>query len=121
MELYSFISGYIKNKNSKLYRINGIQDHIHIMCEIHPSISVSDYVKDIKISSNIWMKQRGLFPLFDGWQEGYGAFSYSIREKEILINYIKNQKEHHKKENSLDEFRRLLVENQIAFDEKFVV
>ena len=66
------------------------------------------------------MKDSGLFPEFEHWQDGYGAFTYSVREKDQIINYIKNQKEHHKSENFYDEFKRLLIENGIEFDEKYL-
>ena len=65
------------------------------------------------------MKANGNFPKFKAWQEGYGAFTYSIREKDKIISYIKNQKEHHKKETFYDEFKNLLIENGIEFDEKY--
>ena len=120
-ELYKYIWGIIKNKNVKLYRINGIEDHIHIFSDLHPSISLSDYVKDIKIASNLWMKESGKFPLFEGWQDGYGAFTYSMQEKDMIINYVKNQKEHHKSESYYDEFKRLLEEHGIEFDEKYLL
>lgn len=119
-ELYKYIWGVLKNKQCKLYRINGMPDHIHIFCDLHPSISLSNLVKDIKVSTNLWIKQSGLFPEFDGWQEGYGAFTYSIREKETIVNYIKNQKEHHKNETFENEFKRLLNEHGIEFDEKYL-
>ena len=67
------------------------------------------------------MKANGNFPEFDAWQEGYGAFTYSIREKDMIINYVKNQKEHHKMETFYDEFKRLLLENGIEFDEKYLL
>ncbi len=120
-ELYKYIYGIIKNKNCKLYRINGIEDHIHIMSDLHPTVCLSDYVKDIKVASSIWMKESGKFPAFEGWQEGYGAFTYSVREKDVIINYIKNQKEHHKSESFYDEFKRLLIENEIEFDKKYLL
>ena len=120
-ELYKYIYGIIKNKKCKLYRINGIEDHIHIMSDLHPTICLSDYVKDIKVASSIWMKQSGKFPAFEGWQDKYGAFTYSVREKDMIINYIKNQKEHHKTESFYDEFKRLLIENEIEFDEKYLL
>lgn len=119
-EHYKYIWGVLKNKQCKLYRISGMPDHIHIFCDLHPSISLSNLVKDIKVSTNLWMKQSGSFPEFDGWQEGYGAFTYSIREKEMIINYIKNQKEQHKHETFEDEFKRLLNEHGIEFDEKYL-
>jgi putative transposase len=119
-ELYQYISGVIRNKHCKLYRINGTEDHIHIFSDLHPSISLADYVKDIKISSSIWLKSSGKFPEFDSWQVGYGAFTYSTQEKFRIINYIKNQKEHHKKEAFYDEYKRLLMENGVQFEEKYL-
>lgn len=104
-----------------MYRINGIEDHIHIFCDIHPSIALADFIKDIKVSSSLWMKASGKFPEFVGWQDGYGAFTYSIREKDKIINYVKNQKEHHKTETFYDEYKRLLTENGVEFNEKYLL
>ncbi len=119
--LYQYISGVIKNKNCKLYRINSMPDHMHIFSDLHPAISLADYVKAIKVSSSKWMKESGHFPQFEGWQDSYGAFTYSVREKDMIINYIKNQKQHHKTETFYDEYKRLLIENGIEFDEKYLL
>ena len=120
-ELYQYIYGLIQNKQCKLYRINGIEDHIHIFSDLHPSIALADYIKDIKVASSKWMKESGRFPDFTGWQDGYGAFTYSIHERDKIINYVKNQKEHHKTESFYDEFKRLLIESGIDFDEKYLL
>jgi REP element-mobilizing transposase RayT len=68
-ELYKYIWGIIKRRNCKLYRINGMEDHIHIMSDLHPSVCLSDYIKEIKVTSNQWMKDSGLFPEFNNWQD----------------------------------------------------
>ena len=120
-ELYKYIWGIIDNKGCHLYRINGVEDHIHIFSDLHPSIALADYIKDIKVASNEWMKESGLFPDFEEWQIGYGAFTYNIRQKEMIINYVKNQKEHHQKETFYDEYKRLLTENGVKFDEKYML
>jgi REP element-mobilizing transposase RayT len=116
-----YISGIIDNKNCKLYQINGVEDHIHIFSDLHPTVCLSDFVKDIKVASSIWMKEGDKFPKFEAWQIGYGAFTYSIRERDMIINYVKNQKKHHKKETFYDEFKRLLIENGVEFDEKYLL
>lgn len=67
------------------------------------------------------MKKSGLFPQFAGWQDGYAAFTYTIKEKDTVITYIKNQKQHHQRESFYEEHRRLLVENGIGFDEKYLL
>ena len=118
-ELYKYIRGVIKNKNCVLYRINGMDDHIHILSDLHPSIALADYIKDRKVSTSKWMKESKLFPCFNGWGIKYCALTYSYKEKEILVNYIKNRQEHHKKESFQDEIKRLLKENGIDMDEKW--
>ena len=105
--LYKYIWGIIKNKKGTLYRINGIEDHIHILSDLHPSIALADFIKSIKVATSLWMKQSPDFPYFRGWEEGYAAFTYSYKEKEVLINYIKKQQEHHQKENTRDELIRI--------------
>jgi REP element-mobilizing transposase RayT len=112
--------GVIKNKKGTLYRINGMEDHVHILSDIHPTIALADYVKDIKVSTSLWMKKSSEFSKFTGWEEGYAAFTYAFKDKESIINYIKNQQEHHKKESSKDELMRIFKECGVDFDEKYL-
>ena len=78
-------------------------------------------LKDIKIGSSLHIKENHLFPDFTNWQEGYGAFTYSIKNLENLVEYVKNQVEHHKKITFRDEFIAMLKEHNIVFDEKYLI
>ena len=124
-DLYQYIWGIIKNKNiiknkkCFLFRINGMEDHIHILSDLHPSVALADYIRDIKISSSKWMKSSGLFPDFKGWGIKYCAITYSYQNRDTIINYIKNQQEHHKKESFQDEITRLFKEQGIDLDEQW--
>ncbi len=118
-ELYAYITGIIRNKNSHLYRINGVENHVHIISDLHPSIALADFMREIKASSSSWMKSSGLFPSFNNWAEGYGSFTCSYGDKLKIIDYIKNQKEHHRKESFEDEYRTILRESGITIDEKY--
>lgn len=118
-QFFAYIGGIIKNKNCHLYRINGIEDHIHILTDIHPSIALADFIRDVKVSTSVWMKKSGYFPAFEGWADKYGAFTCSYHDLRNIIEYIKNQQEHHKKENFSDEYRRLLIEYGIVIDERY--
>lgn len=120
-ELYKYIYGIVKQKKCKLYRINGVEDHIHLFTSLHPTLALCNFIKDIKVASSLWMKESGLFPLFNGWQLGYGAFTYCLRERDKIINYVKNQKTHHSKETYYDEFKRLLAEHGVEFDVRFLL
>jgi REP element-mobilizing transposase RayT len=118
-ELYKYIGGIIKSKRCMLFRINGMEDHIHILSDLHPSISLADYIKDIKVASSKWMKESGFFLDFRGWGIKYCALTYSCKEREHIINYIRNQQEHHKEKNFQDEIKQLFKEHEIALDEKW--
>ena len=118
-DLYAYITGIIKHKNSHLYRLNGVENHLHILTDINPSIAPIDFIKDIKVSTSIWMKSNNLFPAFKGWAVGYGSFTCSYMDIGRLINYIKDQQEHHKKISFEEEFRKLLLEYGITPDERY--
>jgi REP element-mobilizing transposase RayT len=121
VDLYKYIWGLLKNKNCHLYRIGGVTDHIHIVTHLHPSISLASLVKDIKLASSDYIKSVHLFPDFHGWQNGYGGFTYSFKDKDHLIEYVKNQEEHHKIVTFRDELIELLHEHGIEFDEKYLL
>jgi len=104
-----------------LYQINGVENHIHIVTHIHPLIALATLIKDIKLASSSWNKAKGIFKNFNGWQDGYGAFTYSIKDKDRLIEYVKNQKEHHKIKTFREEYVKLLKEHGIQFDENYLL
>ena len=118
-ELYAYIAGIIKNKNCFLYQINGTEDHLHFLSDLHPTVALADFLRDIKTASSKWLKNHPGFPKFKGWADGYGAFTYAFRDKEMVSNYIKKQREHHKSENFMEEYRRLLKEHGVEIDERF--
>ena len=120
-DLFKYIWGILKNKNCHLYRIGGVTDHIHILTHLHPSISLASLVKDIKIASSENIKTLQLFQNFNGWQDGYGAFTYSFKDKDKLIEYVKNQVQHHKTKTFREEYIDLLNEHGIEFDEKYLL
>ncbi|MFA6401737.1 MAG: IS200/IS605 family transposase [Salinivirgaceae bacterium] len=118
-ELYRYIWGYVKNKKSVLYRINGMPEHIHLFVQLHPTIAVSDFVRDLKTSSHAWLDKAPNFPDFESWGKKYCALTYDVRDKDMIVYYIKNQRKHHGAEPFIEEFRRLLVDNEIVIDEQY--
>lgn len=118
--MFKDIWGILKNKKCHLYRINGVEDHIHIITHLHPTVSLASLVKDIKLGSSNYIKENYLFPKFKGWQDGYGAFTYAVREKDRLIEYVKNQEIHHRNISFREEYISLLEEHNIQFEEKYL-
>jgi putative transposase len=118
--LFKYIWKILEGKKCVAYQINGVDNHIHIATHLHPSVSLASLVKDIKVSSAIWIREQKLFPNFIGWQRGYGAFTYSQDAKKNLINYIRRQEWHHKKITYRDEYLQLLRDFNIAYDERYL-
>jgi len=119
--LFKYLWGILKNNKCHLYRIYGVEDHLHLLTHIHPTVALSNLVKDLKVSSNNFIKDHDIFAGFDGWQQGYGAFTHSFKEKDRLIKYIKNQKEHHRRITFRAEYKALLNEHGIAFKDEYLL
>jgi|SRR5690554_1791242 REP element-mobilizing transposase RayT len=118
-ELYAYIMGIVINKKSKLYRIGGTSNHIHLLVDIHPTYSIANFMKELKEYSSKWLSANRNFPDFQGWAVSYAGFTYNYNEKEIIVKYIMNQKEHHKTISFEEEYRQFLLENGIDIDERY--
>ena len=118
--LYRYIWGVVKHKNGVLYRIGGMPDHVHLLVQLPATVAIADFVRDLKTSTNVYLKEnKDSFPKFDGWARSYCALTYSYNEKDTIINYIKNQKEHHKKVSFRDELLGLLRESGVEGDMRY--
>jgi REP element-mobilizing transposase RayT len=116
--LYKEIWGIIKNKGGCLYRINSVEDHVHILFTMPPTITLADFMKAIKGSSSKIIKSVEGFEKFKGWGEGYAALSWKLSNKDIIIKYIINQQKHHKKTTFKDEYQSFIKEMGLEFDER---
>lgn len=113
--LYRYIWGIIKRKKCVLYRIGGMPDHIHMLVEIAPTISISDFMRDIKTASHKYLQDNiDKFPLFCGWGKSYCAITCSKTVKENVIKYIKGQKLHHRRISFVDEIARIFESNKLS-------
>lgn len=90
-DLFRYMTGVIKNSHCRPVWINGVKDHTHILLSLHPTVPLAGLLKDIKVASSVWVKQSHVFPNFAGWQEGYGVFTYSLRDEPDLILYLKGK------------------------------
>ena len=114
-KLYNYIAGFLSNKKCVLIAIGGIEDHIHILINFNPQLSLSQEIGNLKRSTSLWIKQSGFFPLFDGWASEYGSFSVSYGHIEVVSSYIKSQQIHHASLNSEDEYKRLILKNGLVY------
>jgi len=119
-ELYKYITGIVNNKKQKLLAINGTNNHIHILIGLKPSCRLSDLVREIKKSSNTFIKEKRFTRYKFEWQEGYGAFSYSHSALDNVIAYINKQKEHHRKRTFKEEYLDFLKKFEIEYKDEYL-
>ena len=119
-ELYKYISGIVRNKGQKMLAINGMPDHIHFIIGMKPSCCLSDLVREIKKSSNDFINEKKFSRYKFSWQEGYGAFSYSHSALDNVIQYVNNQKEHHRIISFKEEYKEFLEKFEVEFREEYL-
>ena len=119
-ELCKYITGIFKNKEQKLLAINSMPDHIHIFFGLAPKMRLSDLIADIKSDSSYFINDKKFLRTKFNWQEGYGVFSYSQSQKDVVIKYIMNQEEHHKKQTFREEYYDFLKKFNIEHDDRYV-
>lgn len=119
-ELHKYITGIIKNREQKLLAVNCMPDHTHIFIGFRPNICISGLVRDIKTATSLFIKEKRWVKGMFYWQEGFGSFTYSHSQLTDVINYIKNQEEHHKKKSFKEEYLELLKKFDIEYNEKYL-
>ena len=112
--IFHYIGGTIRAMSGHVRIVGGRPDHVHILASLPISMSLADFVRSIKSNSSRWIKQLDLSYGGFAWQEGYGAFSVSESNKEKVVQYIANQKEHHLRHSAHDEFQRFLRKNGLV-------
>jgi putative transposase len=118
--LNQYITGIVQNHQHKMIAINGMPDHLHIVIGLRPTQSVADLLLEIKRDSSKWINKNELVREKFQWQDGYGAFSYAKSALPYLIDYVHNQETHHSKKTFLDEYRELLKEFEVEYDERYL-
>jgi len=118
--LFSYIGGIIRELGGKLIEINSMPEHIHFYAYMPKTVSVSKFMEIVKTNSSKWVHDS--FPNKDkfGWQDGYGAFSVSKSAEDTVIQYIRNQQEHHRKKSFQEEFIEFLNKHGIKYDENYI-
>jgi len=117
--LYDYIGGTLRAKKGHLIEIGGVEDHVHILAGLSPTLAVSDVIRDVKAASSKWMKEEGVVKPFE-WQKGFGTFTVSYDRVEAIRKYIQNQKEHHKTKTFQEEYIDFLERHGIEFQLEYL-
>jgi putative transposase len=118
--LYEYMIAIIHNHGHKVLAINGMPDHVHVLVGHRPEQGISDLVRIVKSTSSKWINEEELARSKFAWQAGFGAFSYSKSDLPKVINYIKNQKEHHKKFSFKEEYLKILKGFEVDFNPEYI-
>lgn len=116
----SYIVGTLRNLQCHSLITGVVEDHVHILSQLHRTMSISDLVQEIKTSSSRRIKEEHASLRDFHWQNGYGAFSVSQSNVDAVRHYIATQEEHHRTRTFQEEFRLLLERHGLEFDEQYV-
>jgi len=112
--MWGYLAGICKKERIFVHEIGGMEDHIHMLIQLPPTLSLSDAVLEIKTSSSRWVGKNF------SWQRVFGAFSVSASNLNAVVRYIRTQEAHHKKMSFDDEFIALLKKHGVEFDPRYV-
>lgn len=119
-ELFSYLAGICRNQKCSPLIVGGYKDHVHILCLLSRKIALMKLIEELKSHSSKWIKTKGEKYRNFYWQNGYGGFSVAPSQLDTVRNYIANQVNHHAEKTFQDEYRNLLEEFNIDFDERYV-
>lgn len=119
-ELEKVICGIVGNYKCKVYAIYCNPDHTHLFVGMHPTLSPSKLMEQVKSGSSTWLNEKKYLQGRFSWQDGYGAFTYSKSHIDQVVKYILNQPLHHKKQTFREEYLLLLEKFEVDFDMRYL-
>jgi putative transposase len=118
--LHAYMAGVLQSIGCEPILLNGVEDHVHILCNLSRTITIAGLVEEVKKGSSKWMKEQVASCSDFYWQGGYGAFSVSQSNVDQVQDYVAAQEEHHRKATFQDEFRALCRKHGVELDERYV-
>ncbi|CAG0982325.1 hypothetical protein PHYC_01834 [Phycisphaerales bacterium] len=118
--LFQYIGGICRKKKCTLLAAGGVEDHVHLLVALHPTIAIASLVGIIKSNSTGWVHDT--FPKRSRfrWQRCYGAFTVSESATDSVKRYLATQDEHHRKMTFKEEFIHLLDKHKIEYDPEWM-
>ncbi len=118
--LYAYLRKVATGIGCPIHCIGGVPDHVHILCSLARSVSISKFVKDLKANSSRWIRTIDSRTAAFSWQVGYGVFSVSKSNTEAVMKYIENQKEHHRRITFKQEYIELLAKHELDYNPQYL-
>jgi putative transposase len=115
-KLWAYMAGVCKHHDMLTLAIGGMEEHVHLLFRLPPTITLAHAISAIKANSSKWMCEHGAR---FAWQKGYGAFSVSSSILPAVVRYVDTQEEHHRRRSYEQEFKALLAKHGVEYDPKF--
>lgn len=119
-ELHKYITALVQARGAKMLAVYCMPDHLHLFVGAKPAVYIPDFVKEIKVESNAFIRNKSWVTGSFAWQEGYGVFSYGHSQLHQVCQYVLNQEEHHRKKTFKEEYHEFLKRFDIPFEERFL-
>jgi REP element-mobilizing transposase RayT len=119
-DLWEYLGGICRGLECHPVRVGGHDDHVHICCTLSKKITQIKFIEEVKKQSSKWIKTKGERYSKFYWQDGYGIFSVNPSEIDVVIEYINNQAEHHRKRSFRDELLSFLKKYGVEYDELYL-
>jgi putative transposase len=119
-ELHKYITGIVQQRKHKMLAVFCMPDHTHLFVGMKPTQSISDLTRDVKAASSGLINDKGWVQKKFEWQNGFGAFSYSLDAIDRVVKYILNQEEHHKNVRFQQEYLALMEEFRVDYDSRYL-
>jgi putative transposase len=119
--VWAYIGGIARTHKLTAIQVGGVEDHVHALVMPKPIHAPSEVAKWLKSESSKWIHEELEKMKTFGWQDGFGAFSVSKSNVPAVVQYIKNQREHHKKESFEEEYERLMKLHEVDYDPKYLL
>ncbi len=118
--VWSYMGGIARDNHMKPLMIGGVENHVHLLVGMPPSLAVSKAVQLIKGASSAWIRETMAGLRGFGWQDGYAAFTVSKSLIPEVEAYIRGQREHHRVKTFEEEYRAFLEKHEIPYEEKYL-
>jgi REP element-mobilizing transposase RayT len=118
--VYPFLGGIARDLKCTLLIGGGAADHVHLLADVHQSLALADFVKEMKVASSRWIHETFSDEQHFGWQDGYSAFTVSKSIVPAVDKYIRSQEAHHHKQTFQEELLALLKRHGIEYDERYI-
>ncbi|MCI0355860.1 MAG: IS200/IS605 family transposase [Acidobacteria bacterium] len=118
--LFAYMGGIVRELRGKALLINGMADHVHMLVELPPALSVAELMRVVKNNSSRWLHESRPQHLWVAWQTGYAVFSVSRSNAPAVSRYIAEQEKHHRRRTFQEELLLFLKKHGIDCDERYI-